>query len=43
MTVRAMKAGAAEFLRKLFEPGELLECLREALTTSQARGAIPRS
>lgn len=37
MTVRAMKAGAAEFLTKPFKDTELLEAIKRALARSAAR------
>ena len=40
---RAREAGITCYLIKPFTPEELLECVRKALATSQARPAIPRS
>ena len=38
---RAREAGITCYLYKPFAPDELLECVREALAKSQARGCSP--
>ena len=40
---RARQAGITCVLNKPFTPDELLECVREALASSPARGTIPKS
>jgi FixJ family two-component response regulator len=40
---RAREAGITCYLVKPFAPDELLECVREALTKSRTRRAVPKS